>query len=348
MDKNNSCFKAYIILVNYNNAADTIECLESLLKINDPDFQVIVVDNSTEDCIAILRSWASGDIVPAMASAFPAYVLPLVSKPIDAYFIEESAIQHVNQQLCNQVLFIKANNNNGFAAANNIALKYTLKFGSADSWAWILNNDTVVSPDLLMVFRSYVASLNSAKIGIIGTKLFYYKYPEKLQGIAGVYNPYNGKTKHVGAFEEDNGQFDNFNYAKFDYVIGASLFVSLKFLEEVGLMAEDYFLYYEEIDWITRGLQKNWHPGFLSQGKVYHKEGASIDADANTKSDMADYYICRNMLIFTINNLPEYTFFIRASLLIRLIIRLIRFEFTRVKSVFRILFYKRTLKEKFQ
>jgi len=343
-----SSAKAYIILVNYNNPGDTIECLESLLKIDDHNYQVIVVDNSTEPCIATFKSWASGSFIPSKESAFPEYVLPIVSKPVDAFFIEELAIPQLTQELEHQVIFIKAAQNNGFAAANNIALKYTLKFGSSASWAWILNNDTVVSHDILTAFRSYAASFSSPKIGIVGTKLFYYKHPEKLQGVAGVYNPYNGKTKHIGAFEEDKGQFDNFNYSTFNYVIGASLFVSLPFVKEVGLMSEDYFLYYEEIDWITRGLHNNWKSGFLSRGKVYHKEGASIDADVSTKSDLADYYICRNMLIFTINNLPEYTFFIRASLLIRLFIRLVRLEFTRAKSVFRILFYKRTLKEKFQ
>ncbi len=41
--------KVAIIILNYNNWQDTIECLESVLRNDYPNYQVIVVDNGSQD-----------------------------------------------------------------------------------------------------------------------------------------------------------------------------------------------------------------------------------------------------------------------------------------------------------
>jgi GT2 family glycosyltransferase len=340
-------FPAYIVLVNYNNALDTIECLESLIKVDDDNLKIIVVDNSTVDCINTFKLWCRSELDLNIKTLFPDIIYPLTNVELDAKFIDEEESYLINE-ISNKITFIKAKFNNGFAAANNIAIKSILKVDCSDAWIWLLNNDTVVSKDIIKNFRLYIQSSNPTKrLGIVGTKLYYYQSPHLLQGVAGRYNPYNGKTKHIGAFELDSGQYDNFSYQKFDYVIGASLFVSVQFVLEVGLMTEAYFLYYEEIDWITRGRKKDWMIGFLNDGMVYHKEGASIDSDNSKKSDLADYYICRNLLLFTIRELPKYLLPIKLSLLIRLLIRLLRLKFSRARLLCKILISKENLNKKF-
>src|SRR5690606_28850584 len=68
-----------------------------------------------------------------------------------------------------------------------------------------------------------------------------------------------------------------------DYVVGASMLVPRSFLQEVGLLCEDYFLYYEELDWIYRGKEKKWTIDWCESSLVYHKEGGSIGSSANPK-----------------------------------------------------------------
>jgi GT2 family glycosyltransferase len=59
-----------------------------------------------------------------------------------------------------------------------------------------------------------------------------------------------------------------------DWVCGASMFVSTLFIREIGLMQEDYFLYYEEADWAIRGLDQ-FRLGFAPKSVVFHKSGAN-------------------------------------------------------------------------
>ncbi|WP_211325081.1 glycosyltransferase family 2 protein [Hydrogenothermus marinus] len=55
--------KVYIIILNYNGWADTIECLESVLRNDYPNYQVIVVDNdSPNNSMEYIKAWAEGKL----------------------------------------------------------------------------------------------------------------------------------------------------------------------------------------------------------------------------------------------------------------------------------------------
>jgi hypothetical protein len=60
-----------------------------------------------------------------------------------------------------------------------------------------------------------------------------------------------------------------------DYLSGCSMLLPRAFLEEVGLMNEDYFLYYEEIDWFTRAAGR-FDLLVAADAHLYHREGGSI------------------------------------------------------------------------
>jgi hypothetical protein len=91
-----------------------------------------------------------------------------------------------------------------------------------------------------------------------------------------------------------------------DYVEAASVLVTRSFLETVGLMTEDYFLYFEEMDWTLRA-RGRFRFAYSPQSVVYHKEGGSIGAshkNRNLRSALADFYQARNRLVFTRRYLP--------------------------------------------
>ncbi|PMP88652.1 MAG: glycosyltransferase family 2 protein, partial [Caldisphaera sp.] len=55
--------KVYVIIVNYNNWPDTIECLESVLRSDYQNYQVIVVDNSSpNNSMDYIKLWANGNL----------------------------------------------------------------------------------------------------------------------------------------------------------------------------------------------------------------------------------------------------------------------------------------------
>lgn len=82
------------------------------------------------------------------------------------------------------------------------------------------------------------------------------------------------------------------------------MLVRREFIETVGLMSEDYFLYYEEIDWITRGAGR-FRLGYAPDSIVWHKEGASIGTAASGGSPLSMYYLYRSRLRFTARHHPR-------------------------------------------
>ena len=86
--------KVYIILVNYNGWQDTIECLESLYKIDYENYQVLVVDNdSSNNSLEYIKSWADGKTIidEKDTTIYKKYVLPYIEKPKE--YIEYNYLQ---------------------------------------------------------------------------------------------------------------------------------------------------------------------------------------------------------------------------------------------------------------
>jgi GT2 family glycosyltransferase len=83
-----------------------------------------------------------------------------------------------------------------------------------------------------------------------------------------------------------------------DYVTGATMVASRAFLEAAGPMTEDYFLYYEEVDWASR---RGRLPIKLVDGAVvYHHGGTAIGSGtaARRASPFANYFNYRNRRLF--------------------------------------------------
>jgi len=337
--------KVYIILLNYNRWTDTIECLESVLRNNYPNHQVVVVDNnSLDNSMEYLKAWAEGklDVWVNPKNPLRSLSFPPIPKPIPyVYYTKEEAEKGKNLKLeknvKNQIVLIQSSYNGGFSYGNNIGIKYALSKNDFE-YVWLLNNDTVIEESSLLklVEKAQNYKRLGKKIGIIGSKIFYYDNSELLNGIGGKYNKWFGVSSHIGAFEKDLGQYDNEDIIKkIDYIMGASMFVSKDFIKDVGLMNEDYFLYYEEVDWCIRGKRKGYNLGYCWNSRVYHKEGKTISSTfkGSKRSKTPDYYHIRNRIIFTKKFYRKYLPFVYVGLLITLFNRIKRLQFKRIKFI---------------
>ena len=102
------------------------------------------------------------------------------------------------------------------------------------------------------------------------------------------------------------------------------MLVSRSFLDQVGLMREDYFLYFEELDWAKRG-RPQFELGIAPTSHVYHKEGASIGSSTSRekRSSLSERYLSRNRILFTRRyypkSLPSVFFWVYAAAFLRLL-----------------------------
>lgn len=296
--------RVYIILVNWNGWRDTIECLESVFRCDYPDFRVVVCDNgSTDDSLARLCEWADGRVslpVPADANPLHKLSLPPLPKPLDyAVYQRQEAEAGGNRAADLPLTLISTGTNLGFAGGNNVAIRYALARGDL-AHVWLLNNDTVIDPHALTALVQRLQEKPAA--GMCGSVIRYYNQPEKVQALGGGWHcSWIGLPWHYGKYFPVKPPLAAAAIEKrMNYVEGCSLLASRRFLETVGLMCEDYFLYFEETDWAIRG-KPEFSLACAPDSIVYHKVGGSIGTSSKPweKSALCDFYNIKNRIYFT-------------------------------------------------
>ena len=139
---------------------------------------------------------------------------------------------------------------------------------------WLLNNDTTVEPRALSALVEAVVADPDA--GIAGSKITYFDHPDVLWYAGGEFTP-AGPVRHRGLDEPDTGQYDRPEETGF--VTGCSLFTTADVIERLGLLAEEYFLYWEEADFDWRvhaaGYKLLYVPGSVVRHKVARSLGES-------------------------------------------------------------------------
>ncbi len=193
------------------------------------------------------------------------------------------------------LIYSKANL--GFAGGNNLALKQC-----KGDYILLINNDTEVDSDFLEPLVNLLAE--NENIGMVSPKIIYYGSDRILQyaGYTEI-SPFTGRNRTIGQFEKDNGQHDEIK--KTDYAHGAAMLIKREILNTVGYMPEEFFLYYEELDWCEQikraGYEIFYHPGSV----VYHKESMSVGQESPLKI----HYIFRNRFLFMKRNFSGFKLF---------------------------------------
>lgn len=280
----------YVVMVNYNGWQDTIECLESVLKSDYKSYKIIVCDNASgNDSWNRMIDWASGRI-QASCSVHPkirSLVYPFLPKPVDfdcqyqdkgKPFILTDAKIH----------FLKLKKNLGFAGGMNMGIRLALQDKDC-GYIWCLNNDTVVEAS---VMRNMIEIIRkNENCGICSSYSRPYADPDVDDpGNKRIYfNKWLGNDITYIETEKNKNILCNYD--------GSSFIVTRQFINHVGLMEEQYFLYYEEPDWTIRGKKKGYRVVFYPEGLVYHKGGQSTGGKRKEASYLADYYLIRGRIL---------------------------------------------------
>ena len=288
-----------VVLVNYKRAADTIECLESVLRSTIP-CQVVVVDNASGDgSLETIAAWAAGNHRQSPASpAMAAFTAPPLPKPVPVVRLSAAEAASTDPRNVAAVTLIDAGGNLGFAAGNNIGLRHLMRNPGIDHF-WLLNNDTIAEP---AAAAALLARLDATPgVGMCGTIVRFYWRPDIVQALNGHrFNVWTGTSRGIGAGAPASQAFSPMRIAdETDFVLGASLAVSRPFLDAIGPMAERYFLYFEEIDWAARN-NGRFAIAFANGAIVYHKEGGSIGSSSRPgeRSLLSEYWLNRSRLAF--------------------------------------------------
>jgi GT2 family glycosyltransferase len=261
--------------------------------------RIIIVDNaSTDSSIVKIREWI------------------IRSTGCDFIELREGDLQKEVKELvaCPEYVLIRAETNHGYAGGNNLGIRFALRLKDAE-YILILNNDTTVEPDALAQLT--VCADEDKSAAILGSTLVEAGGNVRIAGGA----KYNRLLTTIKPVELDALE----SCASLDYVSGAAMFIRADAIRQVGLLSEDYFLYFEELDFsyriIDAGLKIAWCPSSV----IYHAVGRSAgsrSAKGGAKSKLAEYHSNLSCLIFTWKHYPEL-FWVAAGL--RFLLKLVHF-----------------------
>ncbi len=279
-----------VIVLNWNGAEETVACLDALARLQGVTPNIIVCDNHSSDdsFVKIKRQLA------VMSASNAIYRHDLLEPG-------GSLPGEVAESGCRYLGLVQTHANLGFAGGVNIGLRLALQDPSMQ-FAWVLNNDTRVAPGALQALVDTLST--QPNIGLCGSTLLYLDDPQRIQAVGGLYNPWLGTTRHLlGQAVYSPERCSTINTQQINYVVGASMFFRRDLLERVGLLSEDYFLYFEELDWAMRMQQvaPEYQLGYAPRSLVYHKEGATAGANdlgGKTSSLTSDYYFQTSRLRF--------------------------------------------------
>ena len=297
-----------VILVNWNGWQDTIECLESLIRQDHLNTDIIIVDNdSADESVEQLRHWANNQGKKVHTRFTDILSGPIMGETrlfieLDAKNLNQYSFPMVDKK---QFIFlIKNHYNAGFSKANNLAISFALD-RLHTNYLFLLNNDTVIEKNAISAaldtFKQYpeYSALQSA--------IFYYDDPQRVWNLGGKILPW-AQIKYYREVKNDCVQ-------KVDFLSGCSLFLKADIIRLIGKFTEKFFHGEEDFEFSLRLKQHRLKAGVVFASKVYHKIGISVSKKwkngdqkilnfaLNRIIDMRDYYpkpVWRIWRIFTL------------------------------------------------
>ncbi len=215
------------------------------------------------------------------------------------------------------VLVLETGRNLGFAGGNNVGIRRALEQGA--DYVWLLNNDTEPARDAL--FALVAKAESDAKIAAVSSISYYRDAPSRVEAWGGArVNLWIGYGRNTTQPQHDDW-FHSLN--------GTSMLVATTALEDVGLLDDNFFLYWEDTDFCLRLRKKGWRIAAAADSRVLHK----VNASTGGKKVVLDRYQTASGLRLLRLHSPAPKLAMFLFLTIRFIRRIFWLDFARCRSV---------------
>ena len=236
-----------VVIVHYKTPALIIDCLRSLEAevCGHGNASVVVVDNQSQDG-SVAR------IAEAVRSEGWSQWVRLIESPV----------------------------NGGFAYGNNHVIGPALASATPPDYFWLLNPDTKIYSGSMTSLVDFLAA--HPKAGLAGSAIeeqpgvlwpYAFRFPSLLSELddglkLGIVSRMLSRWSILSLMDQQRE-------SSVDWVAGASLMVKREVFRDVGLMDENYFLYYEETDYCLQAKRAGWECWYVPKSRVFHVVGAS-------------------------------------------------------------------------
>lgn len=259
--------QVHVIVVNYRTAELAVDCLRSLAaelsqQPNLLEMQVTVVDGASGD-----------DSVEVLTAAIE----------------REGWSEWIN--------FLPLECNGGFAYANNAAIREALIADQLPDYIMLLNPDTIVRPRAVRQLAEFLN--NHPKTGIVGSCLENADGAVE-SGARRCHTPMS-EFEHAARTGPISRMLQRYIVAMpmreephpCHWTSGAAMMIRREVFEQIGLLDEGYFLYFEEADFCERARAAGWEIWHEPRSCVLHLEGAATGLQTQRRRRPSYWYDSR-------------------------------------------------------
>ena len=253
--------KVFITTITFNSHKATLECLESIEKLEKENFElfVMVIDNASKE-------------------------------------VFETSREYKNFKL----KVLRSEENLGFSGGQNLGIRNALKEG-ADFIIVLNNDTILNRKLIKSLIASFKADVGIVSPKIYFAKGYEFhkdRYKETEKGkvfwyAGGIIDWSNVIAKHRGVDEVDKEQYSK--VSEIEFATGCCMALRKEIFQNVGFFDDKYFLYLEDCDLSKRVKMKKLKVIYQPNAVLWHKNAASAGGSG---SALQDYYITRNRLLF--------------------------------------------------
>ena len=263
----------------------------------DPRVSIIIVNfNGWRDTIACLQS------LEKIKSSHQTMVIDNAST--------NDSVERIRSAFP-EIELIISSSNVGFSGGNNIGIKKALERGA--DFVWLLNNDTLVDPGSLTALLDVATS--TPHVGAVGSVLYHMENREKVQAWGG---------GHVSMLRGMSWHYTKpTRLQKIHYLTAASMLVRSEVFNTVGLMDDDYFMYWEDTDFGFRVREAGYTLEVADKSVIFHRVSASTSRGSTNY-----YYLFNKSAVQFFRKHSPYPFIsLGVGITDRLLRRIVRGEF---------------------
>jgi GT2 family glycosyltransferase len=189
---------------------------------------------------------------------------------------------------------IALQDNIGFASAANLGISRAADLGC--DWVFLANNDATFGASCIASCREEAGRYEH--VAVVSPAISYSERPNRLWFAGAAQSRLLAVVWHRGYFASASRPPPS---SASDFIPSCSALMSVTAWVEVGPMRDDYFMYFEDVDWGERARQRGWQLRYLGEVLASHEMGGSSDhAASRYMSANTTYYLARNPLRFAL------------------------------------------------
>lgn len=225
-------------------------------------------------------------------------VLASSRKDFDVYVVdnasEDGSADAVKAAYGDRVILIQNEENLGGSGGFNTGLRAARQQGYP--YYMCVDNDIVMDEHNIENLYDFLE--NHPEVGIAGSKICRMQHPERLQELGAMLD--FEKCTHVPYYKD---HLDNEEIPKVqdcDYVPACSLMVRSEVIDKIGLLPEENFIYWDDMEWCYKAKLAGYRVAAYRQAKVLHDMGTNSGT-----TYFSTYYFWRNRIRFFARYTPR-------------------------------------------